>query len=143
MRSSNDMWVSRDSGSGRGAREVRCAIMGSRGDRCQGTNRCKRLTHKPLTAHASERPSLTAKLRLILNFGPFGVPRVIRLFVVALTVLCSSAASASDSQLPFTGRVNDQAGAALPGATVTAVPEPPGPTLTTVTDHAGEFHFAL
>ena len=69
---------------------------------------------------------------------------MIRAFVVALTVLSSApAAVASTSQLPFTGRVHDQGGAALPGATVTAVPDPPGPTLSTVTDQSGEFHFAL
>jgi catecholate siderophore receptor len=67
---------------------------------------------------------------------------VVRSFLIAcLFTLTSSAGLAS--QLPFTGRVHDQAGAALPGATVTAVPDPPGPTLTTVTDQSGEFRLAL
>ena len=67
---------------------------------------------------------------------------MIRLFAfVALTVLSSTASFAS--QLPFTGRVLDQAGAVLPGATVTAVPDPPGASLTAVADARGEFRMAL
>lgn len=67
---------------------------------------------------------------------------MIRPFVIAL-LLNSSPAVAADSQLPFNGRVLDQGGAALPGAAVTAIPDPPGATLTAVTDQSGEFHLAL
>lgn len=76
------------------------------------------------------------------HFAFLGVT-VIPVFVVLLAGLISVPALAADSQLPFTGRVYDQAGAVLPGAAVTAVPDPPGPTLTTVTDQYGAFHLAL
>jgi catecholate siderophore receptor len=67
------------------------------------------------------------------------VIRLVAIFV--LTALFPAASFAS--QLPFTGRVHDQAGAVLPGATVTAVPDPPGATLTAVADARGEFRMAL
>lgn len=67
---------------------------------------------------------------------------MIRPFIVVAALLLGSAPSFA-SQLPFTGRVHDQGGAVLPGATVTAVPDPPGTTLTTVTDQHGEFRLAL
>lgn len=47
------------------------------------------------------------------------------------------------SQITFSGRVVDQAGGAVAGATIAAVPEPPGSPLTTVSDARGEFRLAL
>lgn len=55
--------------------------------------------------------------------------------------LYSSLASAS--QLEFVGIVRDARGASIPGATVTAVPDPPGTTLTAVTDEHGRFQVSL
>jgi catecholate siderophore receptor len=81
-------------------------------------------------------------LRLNLNFVSIGVFNVICVFAcLVLTALSTSPAFAS--QLPFIGRVHDQGGAVLPGATVTAVPDPPGATLTAVADQRGEFRMAL
>ena len=67
---------------------------------------------------------------------------MIRVFVLCALTLVGSTASVA-SQLPFTGRVHDQAGAALPGATITAAPDPPGAALTAVADARGEFRLAL
>jgi len=50
---------------------------------------------------------------------------------------------ASASQIVFFGRVLDQAGGAVAGATITAAPEPPGAPVTTVSDSRGEFRLAL
>ena len=63
------------------------------------------------------------------------------LVLVVLFNLCSSFASAS--QLAYVGTVRDQGGAPIPGATVTAVPDPPGATLTAITDQNGQFRLAL
>jgi catecholate siderophore receptor len=80
----------------------------------------------------------------LFSFLFLGVLNVVRVSVFAFVIaLCASAVAASSTQLPFTGRVHDQAGAIVPGATVTAVPDPPGATLTAVTDQKGEFHLAL
>jgi len=66
---------------------------------------------------------------------------VIRLIGLLVYALISTAVSAS--QLPFVGYVRDRAGAPVPGATITAVPDPPGATLTAVTGQNGEFRLAL
>lgn len=50
---------------------------------------------------------------------------------------------AAAAQITFSGRVVDQVGGAIAGATIAAVPEPPGTPVTTVSDARGEFRLAL
>ena len=64
--------------------------------------------------------------------------------LVLLVVACALSSTAlSASQLPFVGSVQDRAGAPVPGATITAIPDPPGATLTAVSGQNGEFRLAL
>lgn len=64
--------------------------------------------------------------------------------VFAALVLTAFLPTRTDAaQAAFTGRVLDPAGAAIIGATITAVPDASGPQVTTVTDARGEFHLTL
>lgn len=62
---------------------------------------------------------------------------------VLLVSLLIAPHSGAASQAPFTGRIVDQAGGAVAGATVTAKPDGSDATLTAASDQRGEFRIAL
>ena len=66
--------------------------------------------------------------------------RTLALIALPLFVLVSIA---SASQAPFAGRIVDQAGGAVAGATVVAAPDGSAAKVSTVTDQRGEFRLAL
>ena len=63
-----------------------------------------------------------------------------RAFVIVFSLYSSLAYG---SQLAFVGIVRDAGGAPIPGATVTALPDPPGAPVTVVTDQHGRFQAGL
>ncbi len=67
---------------------------------------------------------------------------MIRILAAALLV-CLIPQPSRASQTALAGRVVDSAGGAIAGATVTAVPDPPGTAVTAVSDARGEFRLAL